>query len=81
MVSAKQQQEVLGAYAEVLNKGALDEHEVITLHRTLKTLGGGAKYCELHTLEMAISEYEEILAKNAKNVRRTHQCMCSANIS
>lgn len=63
LISAQQQKEVLHAFGESFSKQPLDEHEVITLHRTLKTLGGGARYCQLTILVNAITEYEELLLR------------------
>ncbi|MBF0350596.1 MAG: chemotaxis protein CheA [SAR324 cluster bacterium] len=60
---AKQQLEVLKAYRQEMNKGILDEHSLITLHRSLKTLGSGAGYCGQKALEQKIGVYEEILLK------------------
>ena len=63
LMSAQQQKEVLHAFGASFSQQPLDEHEVITLHRTLKTLSGGAKYCELTILVNAITEYEELLLR------------------
>ncbi|MGK5091706.1 Hpt domain-containing protein [Deltaproteobacteria bacterium TL4] len=63
LTGANQQLEVLKAYREEMNKGFLDEHGLITLHRSLKTLNGGASYCGLTDLHQFLSEYEELLLK------------------
>ncbi|MBF0288078.1 MAG: Hpt domain-containing protein, partial [SAR324 cluster bacterium] len=63
LTGAQQQLEVLDIYQVELKKGPLDEHDLITLHRSLKTLHAGAKYCNLVALETAINEYEELLLK------------------
>ncbi len=63
LAEAQQPLEVLNSYRNELEKGALNEHDLITLHRSLKTLNAGAKYCELTALEAAIGDYEEILLK------------------
>ncbi len=63
LTGAQQQLEVLDIYQVELQKGPLDEHDLITLHRSLKTLHAGAKYCNLVVLEAAIDDYEELLLK------------------
>ncbi len=63
LAGAQQQVELLKLYGEEMLQGPLNEHDLITLHRSLKTLNAGAKYCELLSLEKAISDYEEMLLK------------------
>lgn len=63
LLGAKQQLEVLLLYGPVLEKEQLDEHSLITLHRALKTLGSGAKFCGLKTIQESVDEYEEMLLK------------------
>ena len=63
LAEAQQQLEVLNSYRNELEKGPLNEHNWITLHRSLKMLNAGAKYCELTALEAAIGGYEEIVLK------------------